>query len=81
MYIAFSMAHNPTADPKGLDDGFRTGIMFKGMSGSEDVLRTMLRDEVKHDPDNVYAIFEIVRLIEGVEKHPREIVVKDKNMR
>ena len=81
MYIAFSMAHNPTADPKGLDDGFRTGIMFKGMSGSEDTLRAMLRDEVQHDPDQVYAIFEIVRLIEGKEVDPRRVRVEDRNMR
>lgn len=81
MYIAFNMAHNPTADPRGLDDGFRMGIMFKGMSGSEDELRTALRDDVRYDPSQVYGIFEIVRLIEAEEMRPTMVTVKDRNMR
>lgn len=81
MYIAFNMAHNPSGDPRGPDDGFRTGLMFKGMSGSEDELRNALRDDVRFDPDQSYAIFELVRLISAEEDHPRKYTIHDRNMR
>lgn len=81
MYIAFNMAHNPSGDPRGPDDGFRTGLMFKGMSGSEDELRTALKDDVRFDPDQSYAIFELVRLISAEEDHPCKYIIHDRNMR
>lgn len=81
MYIAFNMAHNPSGDPRGPDDGFRTGLMFKGMSGSEDELRTALKNDVRFDPDQTYAIFEMVRLISAENSMPMSVRVNDRNMR
>lgn len=78
MYIAFNMSANPNADPNGLDFPFKDHC-FKGMSSSEDMLRQSLRNEVITDPDQVYAIFEIVRLIK-VEPST-DINIVDRNMR
>lgn len=79
MYIAFKMPNNPTCDPKGLDHDFKEQGRFMGMSGSEDQLRTMLRHEVVLEPNEVFAIFEIVRLIEA--KPSTDITIVDRNMR
>lgn len=79
MYIAFKMPNNPTCDPKGLDHDFKEQGRFMGMSGSEDQLRTMLRREATLEPNEVFAIFEIVRLIES--KPVQEVQVVDRNMR
>lgn len=78
MYIAFQVPNNPNCDPNGLNHDFREG-RFAGMSGSEDLLRQSLKDEVSASPDLVFAIFEVVRLIKAEAKTTYKI--EDRNMR
>ncbi len=81
MYIAFEMSDNPTCDPNRAhaDWDFKQSANFAGSAGSEDLLRTVLQDNISADPSKVYAIFEVVRLLKAETE--TKVTVIERNMR